>query len=266
MERRDVVKSMLYLLGSTCTICNANASAQIWPGQVGSPNNDGSLPNKTPAPQNDYAGCQGLEIHSFAGSANSIPQNLVGSSGIPALDRTLQQEKHLLDRAFRVSPSFSFLKGANSGGAFATSQNYLNPNASGTVMFGLDLMKADWQDTGSAIAGIMGHEWAHIFQFAYLGRGIQNSRVYQRELQADFLASWYLVARGLDTGNVFNLKEFTNSLYAKGDFDFQNPNHHGTPVQRFEALLKGAQFGLTGAHQSTTIAQAFAYSRQIYGV
>ena len=268
MERRDLLKGFFYLLGTSCSICASGASAQIWPGQ--SPETQGDSPFKSSSTENqsdvEYAGCQGLDIYNFSGGNDTFAQGLINTSGDRRLDQTLQQEKNYLDRAFLVSPSFAYLTGPKSGGAFATSKNYITPQASGTVMLGLDLMKADWQGTGSAIAGIMGHEWAHICQFTYLGSAIRNSRVYQRELQADFLAAWYLVNRGMDSGNVFDLMEFRNSLYAKGDFDFHNPDHHGTPMQRWDALLRGAQFGLKGVNSSTTIAQAFSYSRQIYKV
>ncbi len=268
MERRDLLKGFLYLIGANCSACAFQASAQIWPGQSTAADRESPFKASTTGSENEveYAGCQGLDIYSFSGGNDTFAQGLTNTSGELRLDQTLQQEKRYLDRAFLVSPSFAYLTGPKSGGAFATSKNYINPQASGTVMLGLDLMKADWQGTGSAIAGIMGHEWAHICQFTYLGSAIRNSRVYQRELQADFLAAWYLVNRGLDSGNVFDLMEFRNSLYAKGDFDFHNPDHHGTPMQRWDALLRGAQFGLTGVNSSTTIAQAFSVSRQIYNV
>ena len=160
MERRDLLKGMLYLLGPTCSLCSFQASAQVWPGQAATSSEDiYTTDEQLPLSESgvDYAGCQGLDIYSFSGGNDTFAQGLISTSGVPQLDHTLRQEKRYLDRAFLVSPSFAFLKGPKSGGAFATSKNYISPHASGTVMLGLELMKADWQGTGSAIAGIMAH-------------------------------------------------------------------------------------------------------------
>lgn len=210
------------------------------------------------------AGCLGLSATGYS-SANALGSNLLFTSGIPGLDRSLQQERDILDAAFLVRPVLALLSGQGATGAFATRQQMVPAvGATGTVMFGTELMQSDWYYTGAAIAGIMAHEWAHICQFTYAGNTLDYTAPAMRELHADCLAGWYVANRIQWHQQNWDAREFMYSLFEKGDFQFNSPQHHGTPAQRVEAMMIG--FRLAAQHPNANISNIFNYTRGGFGV
>ncbi|MGQ0465706.1 MAG: neutral zinc metallopeptidase [Sporichthyaceae bacterium] len=92
-----------------------------------------------------------------------------------------------------------------------------------------------------AAAVVVAHEYAHHMQVV---QNVEADSVTAAELQADCLAGvWTRDAadRGLLDQN--DLDGAAKALYALGDYAYDNPNHHGTPVQRRHWLAVGFEAG-----------------------
>jgi predicted metalloprotease len=102
------------------------------------------------------------------------------------------------------------------------------------------------------VAYVVAHEYAHNVQnelgWLKVGRDIA---VKPFELQADCLAGTWgnsvYEAGKLHPGDV---EEALRTAYAVGDFDRSNPQHHGTPVERRDAWLRGYRSGDPAACQA----------------
>ena len=96
------------------------------------------------------------------------------------------------------------------------------------------------------VAYVLAHEYAHNVQqeLGWYANGFKFTTVAPFELQADCMAgAWaFAVYREglLDKGDV---REAVQTAYAVGDFDFTNPQHHGTPDQRAKAWKRGYRTG-----------------------
>lgn len=90
------------------------------------------------------------------------------------------------------------------------------------------------------MVGVLAHEFAHVLQYV---RG-NNLPTKLKELHADFLAGYYLGRKRLMSGAV---ERFARALFEMGDFEFWNPNHHGTPQERVQAMSAGYIAGKSGA-------------------
>jgi predicted metalloprotease len=95
------------------------------------------------------------------------------------------------------------------------------------------------------VAYVVAHEYAHNVQreLGWFEAGRQAA-VMPFELQADCLAGTWgnsvYQAGKLDPGDV---EEAVRTAEAVGDFDFGNPQHHGTPDERRDAWLTGYRSG-----------------------
>lgn len=172
--------------------------------------------------------------------------DLTPRSGDPRLDRAMIAEIRKVDRIFRINPAYTYFRD-QSPNAYATTDNLVNyPRTRGTIAFGLNLLRTELSTEygGAAIAGIAAHEGAHIFQFFHPNRNLQqrlrgpNAR--KQELHADFLAGYYFAATGRTERS---LVVFANSLLHKGDYQYNDPDHHGTPTERVQAMRAGYRQG-----------------------
>jgi hypothetical protein len=102
---------------------------------------------------------------------------------------------------------------------------------------------------------IVAHEYAHIAQFKYKFPWTEGK---WPELHADFLAGWFIAHR-----ERFPLPndayQAAASLYYKGDYDFNDRDHHGTPEERLKAFRAGYEFNL----RSNVPSGALAYQAGI---
>jgi predicted metalloprotease len=98
-----------------------------------------------------------------------------------------------------------------------------------------------------AVAFVVAHEYAHNVQNedgVFLGR----QQAMPTELNADCLAgTWTRWANDQGQLKPGDLKEALDAALAVGDFDFFNVQHHGTPLERRDALLTGFRGGTTQA-------------------
>ena len=96
------------------------------------------------------------------------------------------------------------------------------------------------------MAYVLAHEYAHNVQqeLGWFAHGARFTTVAPFELQADCMAgAWaFAVYRDglLDDADV---QEAVHTAFAVGDFDFKNPQHHGTPTERAKAWKRGYKTG-----------------------
>ncbi|CAL2078754.1 hypothetical protein [Tenacibaculum sp. 190524A02b] len=170
----------------------------------------------------------------FSGGGINNYNNLSKTTGNTTLDAQFNQEKGLIENVFKVSVDLWIMDDGNSPNALANCQSR-NPRVyDGTVRFGKNLMVNELYTMtkgGYAVAGILAHEFAHILQCK------KNSafRARDRELQADFLAGFYIGRKSYLYNT--NIKNFANSLFDAGDW--YDPSHHGTPVERVNSMVAG---------------------------
>jgi len=158
------------------------------------------------------------------------PGAILHSTGDSELDGDLRSEAARLNQMFRLRAKMHFIDDSASPNAYASPE--------GVVYLGRTLMLkelTDEENGPSAIMGILAHEWAHIAQITHSG-GLPGVVA---ELHADYLAGYYLGRQ--KTKRRFDIKGFASSLFAKGDYQVFDPQHHGTPKQRVRAMLAGFQ-------------------------
>jgi len=168
----------------------------------------------------------------------------------PLYHRDTVLELNQLSENFNVLPGFFLLDDLGSPNAYATPESYDNRFPDGSVMFGVSLMRAEYfsknnNGYNTSVPAIMAHEFAHIKQFS---EGIHSEYpVPIMELHADFMAGWYLKNRRMA---IYSFPEHAfESIYNKGDYEYNNPNHHGTPEERLAATREGFKNGsLSGFH------------------
>lgn len=161
---------------------------------------------------------------------------LIWPSGVPSVDMAFQNEGLALVNVFGVSPRGFFFDDRSAPNAYATGEVVHPSGPDGTIVFGLALLQGELARDGGiglSVPAIMAHEFAHLVQFK---RGVEIPTV-QMELQADFMAGWYLGLRGRYVYT--DVRPAFQAFFQIGDYDFNNPNHHGTPQQRLAAIQAG---------------------------
>jgi hypothetical protein len=180
-------------------------------------------------------GAQGCWLAAGLGNSANRP-NLLTYSGNQELDAASQREGLELIRKFGVSPRGFFFNDEGAPNAYATNRAENSAGPDGTVVLGLTLVNAELRRDGGAglaVPAIMAHEFAHIVQYK------RNSPLSTKlkELQADYLAGWYLGNRFIYT----NVGPAFQAFFGMGDYKFNDPNHHGTPAQRLSAIKAGLE-------------------------
>ena len=166
----------------------------------------------------------------------------MASSGNKALDRAMIAEVRKINRVFTIRPGYRFFDDEGQGNALALSRTVIQ-GTRGTVFFGLSLVKEElkYKFGGAALAGIAAHEGGHIFQFfsSFLHRPERDDSARDMELHADFLAGYYFGRTGRTERSI---DVFGKSLFEKGDYDYNDPDHHGTPDERLKAMHQGYRY------------------------
>jgi hypothetical protein len=192
-------------------------------------------------------------------------------TGDYVLDVNINTDVSELMRVFNVSaPMFLFREtGSPNALAFSfipaqVSQQFRVPNyvaRDGVVLLGVGLLREEATSgnrTGFGIPSTIAHEYAHILQYK------MNFPLSGKwwELHADFMAGWYTGHRIRHVPH--NLYESMASFYNNGDYDFNNPDHHGTPQERLDAFEAGACLNLHYNVASSRIAynEGIRYLRQ----
>jgi predicted metalloprotease len=98
-----------------------------------------------------------------------------------------------------------------------------------------------------AVAYVVAHEYAHNVQ-QETGVLAGRTRALPTELNADCLAgTWARWDYGQGKLGPGDIQEALDAALAVGDFDFLSPQHHGTPLERRDALLTGLNSGSPSA-------------------
>lgn len=161
---------------------------------------------------------------------------LAGNLG-GGIDEAILGEGEELSRLLGVYPAVFYLRekgGPNARADVAIYNDLLRQEGrtsaccpDGTVLIGLALLRSEqWatRGTGLSMPAIIAHEYAHIAQFKYKFPWTEGK---WPELHADFLAGWFIAHRGrFPVAN--NAYQAAYSLYYKGDYEFNDPGHHGS--------------------------------------
>ena len=116
--------------------------------------------------------------------------------------------------------------------------------------------------------GILAHEWAHQIQFKntvnWYPQGSFASipeETRYKELEADFLAAYYMTHKRGATYNSKRVAQFYELFFEIGDCGFSSNGHHGTPIQRMAAAELGFRLAADAQKQGhiLTAEQAHAY-------
>ena len=181
------------------------------------------------------------------------------SSGNKNLDRAMIAELRKVNRVFSIRPGYRYFDDRGSPNALAL-QRSLVRNTRGTVFFGLGLVQSELQEEfgGAAVAGIAAHEGTHIFQFfsSFIHRLHSTRSVRGMELHADFLAGYYF---GMTDRTDQSIDSFGRSLFEKGDYKYNDQNHHGTPDERIEAMHTGYRLASRGASLSEAVEEGIIH-------
>lgn len=196
-----------------------------------------TVDGNTPSANVQVEGARGCWVARGFGNSADSPR-LLGSSGNPEIDNAHQREGLALVQTFRVSPRGFFFDDRGAPNAYATNKVVNSMGPDGTVVFGLTLINSELKRDGGyglAVPAIMAHEFAHLLQFK------RNSKLptKQMELQADYLAGWYLGQRSRFIYT--DVRPAFQAFFQMGDYEFNNPDHHGTPQQRLAAIQAGFQ-------------------------
>ncbi len=96
------------------------------------------------------------------------------------------------------------------------------------------------------VAYVLAHEYAHNVQqeLGWYANGARFTTVAPFELQADCMAgAWAFAVYREGLLDDADVEEAVQTAYAVGDFDFKNPQHHGTPDERAKAWKRGYRTG-----------------------
>jgi hypothetical protein len=192
----------------------------------------------------EIRGCiiSGEAATSYLGGATFSPgDSIISRSGNNDFDYAVAQTLSRLTDIFDVLPGFAYYKVGDERNARATPQRLMS-NPDGTVLFGRALMfemlnGPDAPD--AAFSAVCAHEFGHIVQFKngiVLDSG--QPTVKHSELHADFLSGYYAGRRKLQKLD-FPAAVFATTYEKFGDFNLNNPQHHGTPSERAAAIVRG---------------------------
>jgi len=164
---------------------------------------------------------------------------LLSSSGDRRLDNALIAELRNVMNVMPVNPGFKFIRDPEPN-AFAMPDTIVN-GTRGTVLLGLNLIRQEMAEAeygGVSVAGISAHECGHIFQyFSDYGKELAGSNSMHIELHADYLAGFYMGRRRSFSAD--RVAVFARSIHSKGDYSYNDKDHHGTPDQREDAMMAG---------------------------
>ena len=192
-----------------------------------------------PVPDSRFQGC-----FLRAGSDDFLDKlTLRLSSNDKEVDQVCVAAERNLRREFRVSPDTWFYDDETAPNAFATWLLRRGFKGDGTVCLGLGLVRKvtrrnelnrRWK---VRLTAIMAHEWAHIVQYSR-GHRLPGKST---ELHADFLAGWFLSRTGAaqDVSADKQRDEAMYRIFFLGDYNYGDPDHHGTPIERASVITQG---------------------------
>ena len=192
---------------------------------------------------NDFGGCSISidEAQRLAKSdSGSTDFGLVANSGNREFDYNAAETLSKISSLLNIRPGFLYFKNY-SFNAWAAPVSIF-PNTWGTVGFGRDLLFSiikNSEDPIAAFDGICAHECTHIYQFINrINPAYGQVSVKRNELHADFFSGYFAGIRKIENRN-YNAAVVAVSHQSLGDYNFNNPQHHGTPEERAAAVVRG---------------------------
>jgi hypothetical protein len=187
----------------------------------------------------------GLEIGEF-----------LKTSGDKGLDASLIAEMNLQSAFFGYRPAFILYSGGEENAAATPEVMPHTPGTDGTILYNIDMLKVQLQVPkwgGAILAGVIAHEFAHIYQ--NFSKSIGRLRKLHEtvkfiELHADFLAGFYMGGKD----RAIEVRPYADAFFQIGDYGFSDAAHHGTPQERYFVLKAG--YNYRRARPSTSIADA----------
>jgi hypothetical protein len=168
---------------------------------------------------------------------------IIANSGDREFDYALAHTLSRIADTFRVLPGFAYFDDSEGPNAHATAATRMK-KADGTVLFGQHLLKATLakpEHPDVAVTSICAHEFGHILQHKLnLKKTILEGQqtVKRMELHADYLAGYYAGSLKLKRPD-YPAAVFATQVYSVGDFQVNDPKHHGTPDERAAAVVRG---------------------------
>ena len=168
---------------------------------------------------------------------------IIYNSGDKNFDFALAQSLGKISEKFGVVPGFAYYDDSGRENAYATPRVRMN-NADGTVLFGMNYfrrMRSLPEFPEVAIAGVCSHEYGHIVQFKYglIERVNLGQKTKKRsELQADYFAGYFAGLRKRERPS-YPAAVVATAQRSFGDAAYNNEQHHGTPLERGAAVVRG---------------------------
>jgi hypothetical protein len=176
-----------------------------------------------------------------AGASSIACSQVTKTLGDSYNDTGYNHEIFNLTRAFSVQPAFYACLERGDPNAFALPEEENEQGTLGAVFLGMKLARRELQRSGQynnfTLAAILAHEVGHLVQF----REGNDLATKPKELQADYLAGWYMANRdrGYAQWSETSARQNMDAFYRLGDYDYNNQEHHGTPEERLAAVTAG---------------------------
>lgn len=232
LRRREALR--LLLGGTTCLVLPSLAQGLELPETLGCALPDGEL----------------TKVAASTYGFSAVSDQLIDSTGDSKLDAALGKALVRLAGTFGERPGFGFYNDFGAPNAKASSETMVT-GTWGTVIFGQtmfrDLLTRN-NDQGMAVLAVAAHEFGHVAQFrSGMDRKLlrNQSTVKRVELHADYLAGYFLGVRKKRDPSI-SVWAAGHAIYKIGDYQFNNPNHHGTPEERIAAAESGYALGIAG--------------------
>lgn len=186
---------------------------------------------------------QGLNRGCLLTAATGVESNTAGcgaptpTSGNPGEDAALISEFNAQQGFWGIPGiSFSFLNDCNSPNAYA------QPDTK-AILFGTTLASQTYLQFGTLVPlwQIIAHEFGHQVQFYFGDSWLNAPTVSPKELEADMFSGFYLILAKSTSVTYQEMSTSISNAFALGDWQYNNPNHHGTPAQRGAAVLAGGK-------------------------
>ncbi len=128
---------------------------------------------------------------------------------------------------------------------------------SGDVLYGVNLFQqlvSAYGGDAAPISGVLAHEWAHQIQFGYGWFTSNEPTARPIELEADAFSGYYM-ALG-ESYAWTSVDDYFSALASLGDYNFNDPSHHGTPQERLAAAQLGFQTAIQQIETNTPLTYA----------
>jgi len=156
-------------------------------------------------------------------------------AGDITIDAFFNVTKSKLETFFGLNADIYFFQ-EQSGPQVMTLCSTRDPlQSKGTIRIGLTLLKNDlWVEFNGVYmtTAVLAHQYAHLFQCSLNG----SLRGWKRELQADFLAGYFLGRKSYNYENQLDIQTFATVLF---EGDWYEPFYHGSTFERTQALIDG---------------------------